>query len=859
MQPILPGRPHAGRQAISTAYWNGIRLTAYVSRSAIVITTSLYTILQTIYLDCEPLQAVAIEEFSGRIAASNSTTVYVFEPVGKGTLEWEPLGPEQGLLTTSCSSRSTDTNRDTRQVNGAAFETDLRRKSIPTIDLVSSLSWASPEELLLGGSRLQLWFIAYDSRVIWDQELPYPVAIAYCSHDASLIASCGQHDRLVKIWRRLSESDSTRFDVAYLLHPSSITNMHWRKPWHQEQNLDNLLYTFCADGRIRVWSYTDPHSVSIMQKIAEIDTKATIQPRRLSQGSISKRRYAFILDSRDFSHATERAVETATNGKADHALEHLIEIANRTPEICVILDGLGHMSAWGLENTGCKNRGSAEVFNVAHVDNVDLSLLEQAQLEGEHIQFCTYAGGSTPSSISLLIHSYDGSIVHYEAHIAGLFDTATRRERLQQSAAWAGHQEPVNGIIHNHAGDQLCTWTSRDVNIFSVEDVDDGNMLTIQTSRTFDSDILGASYVGDCVVVMLEGSLQLLPGRDTIPLRRANPVRLKVLGSGASERTGHFAITYSDDTVEMWLPQPPSNNDSDAAFAPAAVDEHGHHYLVSLYSSDSSALPWSAILSASHSTSQEILTNLAQDYYGGVGRFHWTAAHNTGILTWLSEPDALREQAEHVARAQFTKQEDRNPIDSSLLYFALGKKTVVQGLWRTAIGIRERDNTLKLLAHNFEEPRWRQTAVKNAYALLSKRRFEYAAAFFLLGGCLADAVHVCVSQVKDLQLAIAVARVHSGGEAVLRTLLDKTVLVRAGEEGDAAMRSWAEEALARLGAPAEEDGSTSGDSDAAEDEDQLAAQQGKKKQDDQPAKKKAPPPTQFAEPTADSLLDSFGF
>ncbi|ETN41165.1 uncharacterized protein HMPREF1541_03100 [Cyphellophora europaea CBS 101466] len=866
MPTILPGRPHAGRQAISTAYWNGIRLTAYVSRSAIVITTDLYSILQTIHLDCEPLHAVAIEEFSGRIAACNSTTAYVYEPVGKGTLKWESLGPDGGVLSTSLRSTNGAMNGDDTQVNGRHSNPELRRASIPTIETINSLSWASAEELLLAGSRMQLWFVAYDSRVVWDQELPYPVALAYCSHDAGLIASCGQHDRLVKIWRRLAyESDSTRFDVSYLPHPSSVTNMHWRKPWHQEQNLDNLLYTFCADGYVRVWAQLEPHSATVMQKVAAIDTNTTIQPRRLSQGSISKRRYAFILDSRDFSHATERAVENTTSTKADHALEHLIEIANRSPEICVVLDGLGHMSAWGLENAGCKNKAPAEVFNVAHVDNVDLSLLEKAHLDGEHVQFCTFAGGNAPSSISLLVHSFDGTVSHYEAHIAGLFDTATRRERLQQSASWAGHEEPVNGIIHNKAGDQLLTWTIRDANIFSIEDVDDGNVLTIQTSRTFDSDILDICYAEDYAIVLLHDSLQLLPGRDAIPLRkRQKPVRLKPLDSGSSEREGHFAIEYANDDVEVWIPQPPSNNDLDKAFAPAAVDQAGHQYLFALFSSLSSPLAWHAILSASHSTSQDILTTLTHDYYGGVGRLTWPRARACGLLMWLSEREALLEQTENVARAEFTKREDRNPVESSLLYFALGKKTVVQGLWRTAIGVRERDNTMKLLANNFAEPRWRQTALKNAYALLSKRRFEYGAAWFVLAGNLKAAVNVCVNQVRDLQLAIVISRVyhhHPDGEKMLRELLEATVLPKPAEDDEAegddeALKTWAQEMLAglRVLERGESDSDSEEEKDGVgreirnEDEAQLGV-----------APKKKPPPTQFAEPSGDSLLDSFGF
>ena len=43
---------------------------------------------------------------------------------------------------------------------------------------------------------------------------------------------------------------------------------------------------------------------------------------------------------------------------------------------------------------------------------------------------------------------------------------------------------------------------------------------------------------------------------------------------------------------------------------------------------------------------------------------------------------------------------------------------------------------------NFAEDRWRKAALKNAFALLGKQRFLHAAAFFLLGGALRDAIEV---------------------------------------------------------------------------------------------------------------------
>jgi hypothetical protein len=82
-----------------------------------------------------------------------------------------------------------------------------------------------------------------------------------------------------------------------------------------------------------------------------------------------------------------------------------------------------------------------------------------------------------------------------------------------------------------------------------------------------------------------------------------------------------------------------------------------------------------------------------------------------------------RAQLEIVARNEYTKTEEKNPIDCSLYYLALRKKNILQGLWRMANWNREQVPTQRLLANNFAETRWRTAALKNAYTLLGKRRF----------------------------------------------------------------------------------------------------------------------------------------
>jgi hypothetical protein len=68
----------------------------------------------------------------------------------------------------------------------------------------------------------------------------------------------------------------------------------------------------------------------------------------------------------------------------------------------------------------------------------------------------------------------------------------------------------------------------------------------------------------------------------------------------------------------------------------------------------------------------------------------------------------------------------------------------------------------------------------------------YAAAFFLLADCLKDAVNVCLNQLKDLQLAVAITRVFEGDNGpVLRELLEEKVLPLAAQEGNRWLASWA--------------------------------------------------------------------
>lgn len=105
---------------------------------------------------------------------------------------------------------------------------------------------------------------------------------------------------------------------------------------------------------------------------------------------------------------------------------------------------------------------------------------------------------------------------------------------------------------------------------------------------------------------------------------------------------------------------------------------------------------------------------------------------------------------------------------------------------------REQAATQRLLANNFQEHRWKTAALKNAYTLLSKRRFEYAAAFFLLAGNVRDAAYVCVNQLHDYQLAVTLTRAYEGDNGpVLHELIEEKILPEAAEQGNRWLATWA--------------------------------------------------------------------
>ncbi|CAD6907499.1 unnamed protein product [Tilletia controversa] len=199
---------------------------------------------------------------------------------------------------------------------------------------------------------------------------------------------------------------------------------------------------------------------------------------------------------------------------------------------------------------------------------------------------------------------------------------------------------------------------------------------------------------------------------------------------------------------------------------------------------------------AAHSPHQAKLVQKVQDIHDG--RLSWSAASGTSLFLWLrGPPETIRQHAESLARAQYTggpeDEDQHDPTRCSMLYYALGKHKLVLNLWRQASWHPDSQKMVQFLQNDFSSPRWRTAALKNAFALMSKRKFELAGAFFMLGDSLKDAANVCVRNLEDVGLAVAVARIAEGRDdgPVLKGVLGGKLLPLALERGDRGLASLA--------------------------------------------------------------------
>ncbi|KJE97453.1 hypothetical protein, variant [Capsaspora owczarzaki ATCC 30864] len=180
---------------------------------------------------------------------------------------------------------------------------------------------------------------------------------------------------------------------------------------------------------------------------------------------------------------------------------------------------------------------------------------------------------------------------------------------------------------------------------------------------------------------------------------------------------------------------------------------------------------------ALHSESQDTLLEVA---FAGRAELSWSELRSLGAGYWLKNVQTLRTYCERIAKNRFTS--TKNPLECALFFLAMKKKSLLLTMFKTVKDQRMVD----FFSNDFTEERWQTAALKNAYALLGKQRFEHAVAFFLLAGALHDATAICCRNLEDPQLAWTICRLYEGDGGEIGTrVLNERLLPLATEQEDA--------------------------------------------------------------------------
>lgn len=301
--------------------------------------------------------------------------------------------------------------------------------------------------MIVGSDYLTLWNIRREfgeihTSILWSIIQSSPVFIAKISQDSSLIASCGKYDKLLKIWDRISFGESSLFDLTYLLHPSSITNLRWKR--HDYNNLPkndeytNTLYSLGRDSVLRIWSSYNYEKKHIIQHWGSLDLYEETCKRK-------GRRFVSIVDDYLVTHALRTAL-----GKLYS--QELIEIQKRQPDLAIVADENANISVFAIENL---SQNPPKLINITKLKS--LKFYPKAFVSNpQYINFAETIMDPN-GNLSVVIHDLNGVIRHTIINLSFLVDNGTEKDVGMLAHKLTGHKKSIREIVRTIDGEAMLT------------------------------------------------------------------------------------------------------------------------------------------------------------------------------------------------------------------------------------------------------------------------------------------------------------------------------------------------------------------------------------------------------------------
>ncbi|KAH3666401.1 hypothetical protein WICMUC_005669 [Wickerhamomyces mucosus] len=403
------------------------------------------TTIQTIYLDTDA-SAVSINPHNGFIAVAIGSQISIYEP------EHEHMKIPRWQLLTKLIDESNHTN-------------------------INAIDWGLKNEVVTGSDRLTLWRIEVDygkvsTSIIWNMRQPSKVYMAKISQDSSLIASCGYFDKLLKVWNRVTFSENSIFDISYLHHPTSITNIRWKKydieSPPKKEIFTNTLYSLSRDSILRIYSSVDKdeeyHNVNSrnnrefqnkasniqllhnhdMQHWGSLDLNDALPGN--NEINSQKKKFINIIDEHLVKAGLLNAAKKLYN-KDSMNFQKLDLVFAATDD--------GEVSVFGLENLSLN---PPKLVNISKLK--DLKFHPSAFVKNPEFICYTDTVVDDQGDLSIVIHDLNGVIRNTTLDLRFLLQDESTNSIGDLSHKFIGHLKSIQNIVRTSDGEALLT-TSR--------------------------------------------------------------------------------------------------------------------------------------------------------------------------------------------------------------------------------------------------------------------------------------------------------------------------------------------------------------------------------------------------------------
>eukprot|EP00924_Labyrinthula_sp_SR-Ha-C_P015010 snap_masked-scaffold_9-processed-gene-5.23-mRNA-1 protein AED:1.00 eAED:1.00 QI:0/0/0/0/1/1/3/0/2038 len=165
----------------------------------------------------------------------------------------------------------------------------------------------------------------------------------------------------------------------------------------------------------------------------------------------------------------------------------------------------------------------------------------------------------------------------------------------------------------------------------------------------------------------------------------------------------------------------------------------------------------------------------------------WEVVEQLQLAYWVQSRQVLLKICDKIAKDMLIRHK-RDPFPCLLFFIATNKPKVAAALFK----LQKNAKVASLLSQDFSNPKQRNIAEKNAYALFRKKEMRAAAAFFILAGKNLEALRLLENFEPTCHLALFIARIILNPQELAEFMKNKTTfhliknwdIPRAGKTSD---------------------------------------------------------------------------